>query len=166
MKPFERAVVLTSERESTLQDMLKAWRAKDPMMMALVGEHQFQDELGAEEFFRHIVEEEVRASEVWLNDLYQVSVRRYERMTHLSIKRIDRSPCKDWRHFQQIKNELCGPEAEGVELYPAESRLVDSANQYHLWVFTEKGFRFPFGWNVRAVTDGDAFGKAKQRRHE
>ncbi len=59
----------------------------------------------------------------------------------------------DWRDFQRIKNELVGPEAEGVELYPAESQLADSANQYHLWVFDGSGFRFPFGFNDRLVSD-------------
>jgi hypothetical protein len=52
---------------------------------------------------------------------------------HLSIKRFDRGPVRDWRHLQQIKNEVVGPEAEAFEIFPAESRLVDTANQYHLW---------------------------------
>ena len=155
-----------SERDGSLADLLKAWRSKDPAIMAIIADVVLSDEDAAEAYFRNIIDDEINKAEVWLNDLYQVSVRKDKSLTHLSIKRIDRGPCKDWRHFQQIKNELCGPEMEGVELYPAESRLVDSANQYHLWVVTEKGFQFPFGWRVRAVTDGDAFGKAKQRRHE
>jgi hypothetical protein len=35
----------------------------------------------------------------------------------------------DWRDLQRIKNQLVGPECEAVELYPAESRKVDTANQ-------------------------------------
>jgi len=53
-------------------------------------------------------------------------------MLHLSIKRLDKHPVRDWRHFQRIKNELIGEENEAVELYPAQSRLVDTTNQYHL----------------------------------
>jgi hypothetical protein len=34
---------------------------------------------------------------------------------------------------------------EAIELYPTEERVVDVANQYHLFVFP-KGFIFPFGF--------------------
>jgi hypothetical protein len=77
---------------------------------------------------------------IYKNNIYQVAVRfmdkdkQWQGAVHLSIKRIDRAPAHDWRHFQRIKNELVGPEREGFEFYPPESQLVDSANQYHLWV--------------------------------
>ena len=103
-------------------------------------------------------------AEVWKNDLYTVQVRlRGTGIVHLSIKRNDRSACKDWRHFQQIKNQLVGPECEGVELYPAESRLVDSANQYHLWVYEDPEGRIPIGWNSGRLVDGESTGGATQR---
>jgi hypothetical protein len=70
---------------------------------------------------------------------------------HLSIRRDDRKAIHDWRHFQQIKNELCGREMEGVELYPAESRLVDEANQYHLYVIMDPRIRWPVGQRERVV---------------
>jgi hypothetical protein len=41
----------------------------------------------------------------------------------------------DWREFQRIKNDIAGPEWEAVELYPAESRLLDPSNYYSLWCF-------------------------------
>lgn len=91
------------------------------------------------------------APQVFVNDIYRVQVRREPPIVQLSISRIDGEPCKDWRHFQQIKNELVGPEFEAVELFPAESRLVDMDNEYHLWVNTETGFRFPFGYKRRHV---------------
>jgi hypothetical protein len=72
-------------------------------------------------------------------------------MVWLSIKNKDKTPIRDWRHLQRIKNELVGKECEGVELFPAESRLVDTSNQYHLWVITEVGLRFPFGYGDRLV---------------
>ena len=71
---------------------------------------------------------------------------------HLSIHAHSRSPVRDWRLFQRLKNELCGPEREAVELYPAESRLVDEANEYHLWVSSTDN-PFPFGFQERMVLD-------------
>ena len=55
--------------------------------------------------------------------------------TYLSIKRHDREPIADWRAMQKIKNAICGPDWEGIEIYPAEFRLVDTANQYHMFCF-------------------------------
>lgn len=76
--------------------------------------------------------------EVWSNDIYEVFVHRSEEGgAHLSIKRYDRAAVHNWRHFQQIKNEVCGPFFEAVELYPSETRVADNANQYHLWVMPE-----------------------------
>lgn len=70
----------------------------------------------------------------------------------LSIRRQDRLPIRDWRDLQRIKNDIAGPEREAVELFPAESRLVDTSNQFHLWV-APAGVRLPFGWNERLVLD-------------
>lgn len=84
-------------------------------------------------------------------------------MIWLSIRRQDRAAIRDWRHFQQIKNELVGAECEAVEMYPAESRLVDTANQYHLWCLTDPEARWPFGFDQRLVTDAAHGSGAKQR---
>lgn len=86
---------------------------------------------------------------------------------HLSIKDHGRSARHDWRDFQRIKNELVGPEFEAIEIYPAESRLVDTANQYHLYVF--KTWRPPQGFQERLVADQSASQcapKAEQRPFE
>lgn len=97
-----------------------------------------------------LLDDERRFGNVFMNDIYTVFVRDMGkdgaggRVIWLSIKRNDRETCHDWRDFQRIKNELCGPEAEGVELYPAESRVVDTSNQYHLWVFTKA--KIEIGW--------------------
>lgn len=75
---------------------------------------------------------------VWANGDYEVFAHEYlPGQVHLSIKRYDRAPDMPWRHLQQIKLEVCGPESEAIELFPAESRLVDNANQRHLWVTLE-----------------------------
>jgi hypothetical protein len=86
-------------------------------------------------------------------------------VTHLSIKRHDREAIHDWRDFQLIKTTLCGKEAEAIEIYPAESRLVDTSNQYHLWVFPE-GLMLPVGFTDGRLVTNHALGKAKQRPHE
>jgi hypothetical protein len=93
-------------------------------------------------------------SEVWRNDQYVVIVRRRDDGTvmTLSIRRDDRAAVHDWRHFQRIKNEICGPDAEAVELYPAENRLVDEANSYWLWCLPP-GERWPLGFPARSVGD-------------
>jgi len=110
---------------------------------------------------------------VFLNDGYQVDVR-YDKKEDgmkgwlwLSIKRKDKSWIRDWRELQKIKNMICGDEREGCELYPAESRLVDSSNQFHIFVLPE-GEKFSFGYNGgRLIVDGrknGGWGKgAKQR---
>jgi hypothetical protein len=101
--------------------------------------------------------------EVWKNDLYEVRVFRgsqadwlvHEKlwqgsMDYLSIKRIDKKAIHDWRHLQLIKNELVSEHREAIELYPRESRLMDTANQYHLFVFP-KDYTIPLGWVKRSV---------------
>lgn len=97
--------------------------------------------------------------QIYQNGLYEVWLRnmpargQFPPVVHLSVKRRDKSAIRDWRHMQRIKNELVGPEYEAVELYPADDRVVDSANQYHLWVVLDKTFRFPFGFGKRFVVD-------------
>ncbi len=60
----------------------------------------------------------------------------------------------DWRAMQWIKNQLVGEECEAVEVFPAESRLVDTCNQYHLWVSADPKMRFPFGFGERLIAEG------------
>jgi hypothetical protein len=90
---------------------------------------------------------------IFENDTYHVEINYTPPYINLDIKRHDGCSHKNWREFQQIKNELVGPEHEAVELFPAESRLVDTANQYHLWVHVSADFRFPFGFGSRCVLD-------------
>jgi hypothetical protein len=87
--------------------------------------------------------------QVFENDLYAVQMDSAPPFIHLTITRHDGAPCKEWSHLQRIKNELIGPEHEAVELFPAESRLVDAVDQYHLWVHADPSFRFPLGFQTR-----------------
>jgi hypothetical protein len=93
------------------------------------------------------------APQAYMNDIYTVRLRDAAPFVQLDITRRDGQPYKSWREFQQIKNELVGPECEAVELFPAESRLVDTANQYHLWANPDPRFRFPFGYHKRVVLE-------------
>jgi len=101
---------------------------------------------------------QLKADKIFVNDTYQVNISTQPPwnemgtpMLHISIKRLDKGHAKDWRDFQQIKNELVGPEYEAFELYPLESRLVDAANQFHLWCFATEGISLPIGFPARAV---------------
>lgn len=71
---------------------------------------------------------------------------------HLSIHDRTRSTRHDWRDFQRIKDELVGAEREAFELYPAASRVVDTSNEYHLWVLAA-GEAIPVGWVQGKVMD-------------
>lgn len=84
--------------------------------------------------------------EFWFNARYNVS-RRWEQIDGetvivIGITRSNESAERDWRDFQQIKNQLAGPEWEGVELYPAESRKKDPSNRFYLFCWQH---RLPFG---------------------
>lgn len=84
----------------------------------------------------------VDGAEEWMNNLFHVTLRSYEKGWHfnasspwkqIGISSLDGEPRHDWREFQKIKNQLCGDEWEAIELYPAESRLVDPSNYYILY---------------------------------
>jgi len=99
--------------------------------------------------------------ETWENDVYYGSLRRYDAGSPLGggpyaiigISSLDETARHDWRDFQQIKNDLVGQEWEGVELYPAESRLVDPSNRFYLWCFP-RGV-IPWGFSERSVLSPD-----------
>ena len=123
------------------------------------GSGHSEDEV-REQFARGIAEDKL-----FVNSRYQVAVRETgENSCHLSIKRIDQAVVHDWRDLQRIKDELVGPECEAIELYPANSRLVDTSTQYHLWCSRDPAFRFPVGFNQRLVTYGS--GSHVQRDQE
>lgn len=74
------------------------------------------------------------------NGLYAVLVRYLDGgpsgRVHLAI----RTPTNlepPWRDLQRIKNELFGPERFAVQVCPPESRLIDQADMYHLWIMPE-----------------------------
>jgi hypothetical protein len=97
------------------------------------------------------IEAEYMNADLWMNDVYQVDRRdcgpdpAEGRMIWLSIKRNrPASRSTTGAISSGSSRSSCGAEAEGVELYPAESRVVDTANQYHLWAFTKA--KIEVGW--------------------
>lgn len=81
----------------------------------------------------------------WLNGTYSVQI--YDApggMTHLMVRRHDEGKDFPWYDLQGIKNEFCGTERVGVEVFPPVSKLVDDANLRHLWVYPE-GHTLGFG---------------------
>lgn len=80
--------------------------------------------------------------EIWENDLYEINVRRYSdgwpldddsQWVYIGIAAKDGAARHDWRDMQRIKNDICGPEWNAIELFPAESRLMDPSNYYILF---------------------------------
>ena len=101
----------------------------------------------------------------YINDRYYVAVdyskwdsKKGDGLIWLSIRNHERTTDIPWQHKQWIKNDICGEEMEAVELFPAESRMYNTANQYHLWVMK----RVPIGYPERCVTNVDLNGKGKQ----
>tara|TARA_B100001248_G_C27152322_1_gene349626 strand:+ start:69 stop:584 length:516 start_codon:yes stop_codon:yes gene_type:complete len=93
---------------------------------------------------------------VFLNDTYQVMLHENkdvfsrnlpEGMTYLSIKRRDKKPLRSWEDLYEIKNALVsdGKQRWAVELFPPSHHLVNTSNQYHIWVYP-KGYYPPFGF--------------------
>jgi hypothetical protein len=80
---------------------------------------------------------QVETVDIYVNNIYQCIVRENNNNTQLSIKRHDKAAIHNWQHLQQIKIDICGEMREGIEIYPAMSRIVDTCNQYHIWVLRE-----------------------------
>lgn len=95
--------------------------------------------------------------EVWRNSRYLVSMDwiLFEGLDvpviHLQIESNTHLAIHDWRDLQRIKNELVGHDEEAIEMYPAESRLVDTSNAYHLRCVP--GAALPFGCLQRMVSE-------------
>jgi hypothetical protein len=92
---------------------------------------------------------------IYLNSRYQVNIKDlpavepFGPMVEVSIKRRDKEPIYDWRDMQLIKNELLGKNVTMLQVFPPESRLVDTANQYYFYAFWE--YELPFGFKERVI---------------
>ena len=79
------------------------------------------------------------SDETWGNARYTVSVHlldgKRDGFVEIAVHNHNRTPHVPWRHLQQIKNEVVGPDREAVQLFPAEDRLLDTANEYWIYVY-------------------------------
>jgi len=160
MKPFAQAVIPEEQIAIMQRDLWAKWIKGDPDIRSAFQGDAPEAYAAIEKHLRFAA-----SRPVFKNEVYQVSLFDDGEIIHLSIKRNDREPIHDWRDLQEIKNQLVGPANEAIEIYPAESRRVDSANQYHLWVFKDPTYRIPIGFGTRLVSE-DSFGLSKQRPFE
>lgn len=108
---------------------------------------------------------------IYRNENYSVSVypciRADENQplaVYMKIRNIDWSAIHDWRDFQEIKNIMFGEECEGVEVYPPESLLQDTANTFWMVVFVDPTYRSFFTLTSgRNVTENDGNPLTQQR---
>ena len=90
----------------------------------------------------------------YLNNV--VSVQVYERTTawgqvqHLAVRRHDGEEIAGWDMLQLVKNEVAGPGATALEVYPPQSELLDKAPMRHLFVLPS-GFVLPLTIHGRWV---------------
>lgn len=157
MTPLYRTYATPESLAITKRDLM---RKDNAWWEANVGV-QFLDETAKEAYIEYQLHRETKT--IWANETYCVHVEDHGELVHLSIKRHDREPVTDWRDKQEIKNQLVGPECEGLELYPAESRVVDTANQYHLWCFRTMKLEIGFPQGFKS---DDNVGLSKQRKRE
>lgn len=45
-----------------------------------------------------------------------------------------------WEHLQEIKSLVWGRDARAIEVYPADSNIVNSVNARHLWLLGARDF--------------------------
>ena len=43
-----------------------------------------------------------------------------------------------WPEMQRIKDDIAGPDATAIEVYPPKAEVVDEADMFHLWVLRGK----------------------------
>src|ERR1017187_8008130 len=118
MTPFRKAEMPKAEIDRAIAAARKEFLANPVRALNLWGLSPTQtldDELKR-------MAEQFQEETVYTNNLYQVHTRRIDPkpganvpvMVQLSVRRLDREPIHDWRHLQQIKNELVGDECEEI----------------------------------------------------
>lgn len=156
MNPLKPIEIPRKEILGTAMGWLDLWRKNDQNTLYITGFDRSPSE-AFDALAKHA--EKTMQGKTFANEKY--IVRRNQiggGMVHLRIKTLDATTEHNWQEYQQIKNELLGPECEAVELYPAESRLVDAANEYHLWGWSDSVHRFPVGFQSRTAADAPETG--------
>ena len=84
--------------------------------------------------------------QVFENPLYSVIRLAVHDGWILTIINSDQSARRDWREFQQIKNEVCGPSCVGMECYPPDGTVMDPSNAFIMRVWPLKKQPFTLGF--------------------
>lgn len=83
------------------------------------------------------------------NKVFSVLDRRAELgVRHLAVSSLS-GERPTWHEMQRIKDDLAGPDATAIEVYPPHEHIVDGADMFHIWVL--KG-SLPFGLHVQPKT--------------
>lgn len=161
----------TKERKLLKRAMTKPWKPLEPTSIRLGSSE-------ADEMIRELETKlggSIPIPEVYANHRYTVHREEWDKSLHgfgdfsivwLSIKANDGSCYRDWRDYQRIKNQLAGPDWEGIEIYPNEQRLIDTCNQFHIWCIPPEAGLIPVGWYRRAVCEENTTTFGTQRPFE
>lgn len=68
----------------------------------------------------------------------------------LGISHLSGESRHDFKDFQDIKNQVCGEDWEGIELYPAESRLILPGSRFFMWCVPGG----VIGWGIKEGENG------------
>lgn len=113
---------------------------KNGSRLIRMGWNDFEDiTQESKERLPHLVGNKHFPERAWKNNIYIVQTQRHflsdgTVALKAMIRRNDEKPVHSWRDMQRIKNEIFGEEFTAIEVYPKQSRLVDVANIYWLWI--------------------------------
>ena len=160
MQPFHHAGKVGMKTKKEIQQWRQQLKAAGIYASYASLEKIFEVEAGAEVYVNDIYT--VTKADAVQAEMVQHRDGGWPPMWYLSIKRNDKEVIWDWRELQEIKNLICGESNEGMQLFPAESRVVDTVNQYHLFVLKEPNLFIPVGFPTREVSDS-SLPNTKQR---
>ena len=94
----------------------------------------------------------------WYNNYVYISFHHHNKLTDVDAN-------IGWQIRQWIKNEICGEEFEAVELYQNENRMVNEANECHMYCYPTN---IPIGQfrSQRFVQDSHDGGYGKGSRQD
>ena len=88
----------------------------------------------------------------WANDLYMATVLHEPNgWAHITFKRNDGGTNVSWQEKQWLKSDVLGEDCEALELFPAESRVVETAGYHYLWGKKELAVGFPVDYTAYDV---------------
>lgn len=124
------------------REMMRESRKIGKRMMKLP-ENEFQ-EISQDEIYSITPNKMKKGPDrVWRNNHYVVQLYRKNTiyfgvlMDKIMIRRNDAEPIREWHCLQRVKNQICGEETMAIQIFPEQSKLVDVANMY--WLFIKSG---------------------------